>query len=268
MRSPTGSAYAAMTVLEPSTATASWLKPTTSVFPTTTSQEEIAAFLSKVATGRRITFTTYQSSGRLAEAARQAGTTFDLAVLDEAHRTVGAASKTFATLLRDDAITIERRLFMTATERVLRGQNDDVLSMDDEGTYGERFFQLTFKDAIAQGIISDYKILTITVSDEHVREIIEQNRLLALNPDDADDVEAQAVAAGIALKRVFQEHRISHAISFHRSIRAADRFREQQDCLNGLNEVDQSPPIYTSLARRRQDREPSYCAASLGRNGR
>jgi superfamily II DNA or RNA helicase len=212
--------------------------------PTTTSQEEIASFLAKPATGRRITFTTYQSSGRLADAARQAGTTFDLAVLDEAHRTVGAASKTFATVLRDDAISINRRLFMTATERVLRGQNDDVLSMDDEGIYGERFFQLTFKNAIAQGIISDYKILTITVSDEHVREIIEQNRLLALNPDDVEEAEAQAVAAGIALKRVFQEHGISHAISFHRSIRAADRFREQQDRLNDLTEVG---PVTTNL---------------------
>jgi superfamily II DNA or RNA helicase len=212
--------------------------------PTTTSHEEIAAFLSKEATGRRITFTTYQSSGRLAEAARQADTTFDLAVLDEAHRTVGAASKTFATLLRDDAITIERRLFMTATERVLRGQNDDVLSMDDEGTYGERFFQLTFKEAIAREIISDYKILTITVSDEQVREIIEKNRLLALNPDNVEEIEAQAVAAGIALKRVFQEHGISHAISFHRSIRAADRFREQQDRLNNLNEVG---PVTTNF---------------------
>jgi predicted helicase len=132
--------------------------------PTTTRTEEIAAFLSPAGRGRQITFTTYQSSGRLAEAARQAGAIFDLAVLDEAHRTVGAASKTFATLLRED-VSIHRRLFMTATERVLQGQNDDVLSMDDAAVYGERFFQLTFKGAIAQEIISDYRILTITVTD-------------------------------------------------------------------------------------------------------
>ena len=156
---------------------------------------------------------------------------------------------------------------MTATERVLRGQNDDVLSMDDEGTYGERFFQLTFKDAIAQGIISDYKILTITVSDEHVREIIEQNRLLALNPDDLEEAEAQAVAAGIALKRVFQEHGISHAISFHRSIRAADRFREQQDMAQWAElSLGQPRPTCTSPARRRQGRELSCSVASFSMN--
>jgi predicted helicase len=125
---------------------------------------------------------------------------------------------------------------MTATERVLRGQNDDVLSMDDEKVYGERFFQLTFKEAIAQRIISDYRILTITVSDERVQEIIQQNRLIDLGPEEAE-AEAQAVAAGIALKRVFQEYGAKYAISFHRSITAADRFREQQDRLNGLTEV-------------------------------
>jgi superfamily II DNA or RNA helicase len=205
--------------------------------PAYTAPEKIRAFLSKPAMGRRITFTTYQSSGRLAEAAREAGVTFDLTILDEAHRTVGPSSKSFATLLRDDAVSVKRRLFMTATERVLSGKNDDVLSMDDEGTYGERFFQLSFKEAIAQGIISDYRILTITVSDERVQEIIRENRLLDLSPDDLEEAEAQAVAAGIALKRVFQEHGITHAISFHRSIRAADHFRKQQDRLNGLTEI-------------------------------
>ena len=67
--------------------------------------------------------------------------------------------------------------------------------------------------------------------------MIQQNRLLDLSPDDVDEAEAQAVAAGIALKRVFQDHATKHAISFHRSIRAADRFREQQDRLNALKGI-------------------------------
>jgi hypothetical protein len=55
-----------------------------------------------------------------------------------------------------------------------------------------------------------------------------------LNSRDLDEVEAQSIAAGVALKRIFKKHKIKHAISFHRSIRAADRFREQQDALNRL----------------------------------
>ena len=62
--------------------------------------------------------------------------------------------------------------------------------------------------------------------------MIDENRILDLNSRDLDEAEAQSLAAGIALKRIYDKHGIKHAISFHRSIRAADRFREQQDALN------------------------------------
>jgi predicted helicase len=90
---------------------------------------------------------------------------FDLAILDEAHKTVGKHSKTFATLLNEKKISVRRRLFMTATERVPSREGEDVLSMENERDYGKRFFKLSFKEAIKQGIIADYKVLTLTVSD-------------------------------------------------------------------------------------------------------
>ena len=105
--------------------------------------------------------------------------------------------------------------------------------MDNERDYGKCFFELSYKEAIRQRIISDYKIITMTVSDERIRQLIAENRILNLNLRHLDEAEAQSAAAGIALKRVFKGHGIKHAISFHRSIRAADRFREQQDALNG-----------------------------------
>jgi predicted helicase len=77
----------------------------------------------------------------------------------------------------------------------------------------------------------------MTVSDSHIRQLIDENRILNLSSRDLDEAEAQAVAAGIALKRIFKRHKISHAISFHRSIRAADRFREQQDALNRVRKI-------------------------------
>ena len=52
----------------------------------TTDRDAIASFLTKRTSGHRITFTTYQSSGKVAQAARGAGVAFDLAVLDEAHK--------------------------------------------------------------------------------------------------------------------------------------------------------------------------------------
>jgi superfamily II DNA or RNA helicase len=205
--------------------------------PTHTDAKQIAALLRARSNGPKIVFTTYQSSTKLAAAARKARIKFDLAILDEAHKTVGVHSKTFATLLRDKKIRIQRRIFMTATERVFRGDFNDVLSMDSDRDYGKRFFQLSFKEAIRQRIITDYKILTMTVSDSHIRELIDQNRILNLNSRDLDEAEAQSIAAGIALKRIYKGHGVKHAISFHRSIRGADRFREQQDALNRMGSL-------------------------------
>lgn len=196
--------------------------------PTTTSAKEIVPFL-RHRGGRRLIFTTYQSSAALAQASRTAGITIDLAILDEAHKTVGVKSKTFAALLSDENIRVRRRLFMTATERVLCGKNDDVFSMDDETVYGKRFHQLTFKDAIAQKIISDYRILTITVSDQSIRDLIVENRLIDVK---GDETEVQALAAAVALQRAFQMHGVKHAISFHRSIKAASDFRDRQAAID------------------------------------
>jgi predicted helicase len=103
--------------------------------PTHTRPKEIAALLRAPSKGAKIVFTTYQSSDNLAAAARQAHKRFDLAILDEAHKTVGARSKQFAILLLNKKIKIRHRLFMTATERIFRGSSDDVLSMDNERDY-------------------------------------------------------------------------------------------------------------------------------------
>jgi superfamily II DNA or RNA helicase len=242
--------------------------------PTHTDPKEIAALLRGPSKGPKIVFTTYQSSPRLAAAARKARIKFDLAILDEAHKTVGKHSKPFATLLSDKRIRVHRRVFMTATERVFRGDHDDVLSMDNEADYGARFFHLSFKEAINQRIICDYKILTIAVSDRSVHELFEENRILNLNFKDLDEAEAQSLAAGIALKRVFQKQGVKHAISFHRSIRAADRFREQQDALNRRGET--GPRITTfhissrKTAGERGDliREFAACPRALMTNAR
>ena len=200
--------------------------------PTHTDKNKIAAFLRTPSKAPKIIFTTYQSGATLAAAARQAKIKFDLAILDEAHKTVGSHSKQFATLLNAKRLKARQRIFMTATERVLHGKHGDVLSMDREEDYGKCFFQLSFKEAIKQKIISDYKILTVVVDDSRVRELIDDNRILNLNTRNLDEAEAQSLASGIALKAAFKKHHIRHAISFHKSIRAADRYREQQDALN------------------------------------
>ena len=202
--------------------------------PTTTNVEVISAFLTDSHIGRKVIFTTYQSSDKLAQASRKCKFSFDLAILDEAHKTVGVKSKTFSILLSDKNISISKRIFMTATERVMRGSNEEVYSMDDEAIYGGLFYQLTFKDAInsVPPIICDYKILTITVSNDEIRQLIARNKLLTDKSERLEEQEAQSLASAIVLRKATQKYGIKHAISFHRSIKGASDFTELNKTLN------------------------------------
>ena len=208
--------------------------------PTTTSINLISHFLIEKHKGRKIIFTTYQSSGKLAQAAQNCNFQFDLALLDEAHKTVGEKSKSFSILLSDINILIRNRIFMTATERVIRGQNEDIYSMDSEAIYGKLFYQLTFKEAIqAQPpIICDYKILTITVSDSEIQQLINKNKLITDKSIKIGEQESQSIASAIALRKATEKYGIKHAVSFHKSIQSSSDFAVLNNNLNN-SKVDE-----------------------------
>jgi superfamily II DNA or RNA helicase len=212
----------------------------------TTDIEEIGRFLAKKTGKRKIVFATYQSGKPLSTAARAVGFGFDLGIMDEAHRTVGLPDKSFGHLLLDKSIPITKRIFMTGTERIVCGADDTVFSMDNSTVYGECFHELSFKKAIETKppIISDYRVLTITVSDDRVKKLIEENRYLRTAGPYLGEREAQALAAGIALQRAFRENGVHHAISFHRSIRAAEEFKEQQECIEAGTRRKNRPACY------------------------
>jgi predicted helicase len=179
--------------------------------------------------GLLVVLTTYQSSPVLATAARDAGTAFDFAVLDEAHKTTGKTSGHFAHLLHDENLPLPRRLFMTATERrFASNRSDDIVSMDDPALYGETIDLLTFKAAIAaaEPILCDYRLLTIGVRESEIKTLVADNRWLDLGPDGLDEVTSLALASLIALRRDTTLHGVRHTVSFHSSIARASRFRE------------------------------------------
>jgi len=202
---------------------------------TYTDEDKIAERLKALRGEHHVVFTTYQSSHRLAAAAKQAKHTFDLAILDEAHKTVVDRGGRFATLLHPK-VAIRKRIAMTATERVLRGSDDRVLSMDDPKVYGEVAFSYTFKQAIADEVICDYKVITLAVSESRMRELIASNKHLKLHGRGKEDRLrlAQDLAAGELLAKAQSEHGVSHAISFHRSIAAASGFADQWDTVDRM----------------------------------
>jgi superfamily II DNA or RNA helicase len=208
--------------------------------PTTTSESEITSFLNLKSPNGKIIFTTYQSADKLAVVSKKINFKFDLAILDEAHKTVGAKEKSFSILLRDNQIDISKRMFMTATERIVKGSEDDVLSMDDETIYGKKFYQLTFKKAINENIITDYKIITVIVNSSEIQDLINKNRFLSDKNVDIE-AEAQMLTTAIALKKAIHQYDLKHTVSFHRSISASIEFKDLYSKIDsGVN----SPTVF------------------------
>ncbi|MBM3611058.1 MAG: hypothetical protein FJX18_06020, partial [Alphaproteobacteria bacterium] len=175
-----------------------------------------------------ILFTTYQSGRIVGEACHNLNFTFDLGIYDEAHKTVGAEKKLFSYLLFDENIRVQKRIFMTATERFYRGSKDDIISMDDEDIYGETFAHMSFKEAINLGLLTDYKVITIEVSKAEIADFIKKNRLVQTNAKWNKDTEARSLASMLALRKAMDRYPIRNAVSFHSSIDKAIRNKELQ----------------------------------------
>ena len=149
-----------------------------------TDPDEVANWLQGREKDITVVFTTYQSGKATAEAAKKSNNTFDVGIFDEAHKTVGKKDSLFSYLLNDENIRIKKRIFMTATERHYRGQSDDIVSMDNPEIYGDTFELLSFKKALETEppILSDYMVVTISVTREKIALLIKEN--LLVRPDD------------------------------------------------------------------------------------
>ena len=193
----------------------------------------IRNFLKKKTKKIKIVFTTYQS-GR-ATAIGSKGFIYDLGIMDEAHKTVGSNTKPTAHLLHQKNIKIKKRLFMTATERVFRGDRDEYMSMDDDRDYGNLIYDLSFKKAIDSKprIISDYKIITFGITNPEIEKITQSNKYLQVKKK-LKDITARELATAIALRKAIKKLNIKNAVSFHRSIKRAENFKKQQDLISSI----------------------------------
>jgi predicted helicase len=88
-------------------------------FASTTDADQIAAFIK--ARGRKVIFSTDQSSQRIAEAFKANNLNpIDLVIADEAHRGAGKVNSGYSTVFDNDQIPVAKRLFMTATPRIFQ----------------------------------------------------------------------------------------------------------------------------------------------------
>jgi predicted helicase len=89
----------------------------------------VRRFLERQTTDIKVVFLTYQSSPVVGEGARGLPS-FDFAIFDEAHKTIGLAGSAFGYALSDQNIRIRKRLFLTATPRHI-----DIRHRDNEGEF-------------------------------------------------------------------------------------------------------------------------------------
>ena len=175
-----------------------------------------------------VIFTTYQSGRIIAEVSKDLKFKFNVGIFDEAHKTVGSDKKLFSHLLFEENIAIDKRIFMTATERFYAGSKDDIISMDDEDIYGDTFAQMSFKEAIEMELLTDYKVITIEVKQSEIADFIKDNNLVQLNDKWKKETEARSLASMLALRKAMKLYPIKNAVSFHSSIDKAVRNKELQ----------------------------------------
>ena len=151
--------------------------------PVTTNAAKLAAEMDhrKRAKGLTVVFTTYQSLPVVADAQKLGVAPFDMAICDEAHRTTGVTlagddESNFVKVHDAGYLHADRRLYMTATPRIfdekVRAQAEEhsavLTGMDNEEEYGPEFHRLSFGEAVERGLLTDYKVLVLTVDEEMV----------------------------------------------------------------------------------------------------
>ncbi len=143
--------------------------------------------------GMTVVFSTYQSIDVISNAQKELKKEypeflqFDLIICDEAHRTTGVSlageeESAFVKVHDNEFIKGKKRLYMTATPRLYgeeakkkAAESDAVLcSMDDPELYGEEIYRIGFGDAVEKDLLSDYKVLILTMNDSDIPAAIRE----------------------------------------------------------------------------------------------
>ncbi len=139
-----------------------------------------------------VVFATYQSIEVIEKAQkRHALADFDLAIMDEAHRTAGDRNTTndkkdsaFVKIHEQDSVRSDRRLYMTATPKIYSTSAKDkanqegiiIYSMEDEQVFGPVLYEIGFGSAVEQELLSDYKVIILEVPGDAVAK--ESSRIM------------------------------------------------------------------------------------------
>ncbi|MET8182364.1 Helicase associated domain protein [Streptomyces sp. NPDC005336] len=209
---------------------------------------------------------TYDSLNKIEETQKTgyAVPPFDLAVMDEAHRIAGRADKKWAIVNDAKRIPADRRLYMTATPRIVgapelaesadttrprrrrpQGPETDAFanSMDNEAVYGKKVVEYPLATAVADGRAADYRLVVPTLTDTDLRRRLNMPAPGTTPPGDETDEKADSAlrttALHLAVLRAMTEHGLKKVLVYFNLVSDARRFaRELPHTLRLLARTD------------------------------
>jgi len=197
--------------------------------------------------GMTVVFSTYQSIEVIARAQSELLNNgfkeFDLIICDEAHRTTGVSlagedESAFTKVHNNEFIRGKKRLYMTATPRLYNddskskaAQADAILcSMDDSELYGEEIYRIGFGEAVIKGLLTDYKVLILTLSEQDVPPAVQKMLQGESSEISTDDTSKLIGCINALSKQILGDHGIiketdpepmKRAVAFCQSIAAS-----------------------------------------------
>ncbi|SCE26139.1 Type III restriction enzyme, res subunit [Streptomyces sp. SolWspMP-sol7th] len=160
---------------------------------------------------------------------------FDLAIVDEAHRTAGSAAKPWAAIHDNARIPAAHRLYLTATPRVLaparpeRGDDQEegggeapalvTMANDPEGEYGAWIHELGLSEAIERKILAPFEIDVLEITDP-------EPELMAGMDREARRGRRLALLQTALLEHA-AEHNLRTVMTFHQRVEEAAAFAEK-----------------------------------------
>jgi predicted helicase len=219
----------------------------------------VRQFENRKQSGMTVVFSTYQSIEVIAEAQRELqkkgkhNSVFDLIICDEAHRTTGVTlsgddSSAFVKVHDNSFIEAKKRIYMTATPRLF---NDDskaradkadaiLCSMDDEQLYGEEIYRIGFGEAVENDLLSDYKVLILTVSDKDVPPAVQKMVANAQNEINSDDASKLIGCINALSKNIIGDDEVlktSDPLPMRRAVAFCQNIATSNKIANAFNEV-------------------------------
>nr|SMH63501.1 Putative ATP-dependent RNA helicase [Faustovirus] len=227
----------------------------------TTQQAEISQTIRETVATNLFIFSTYQSSRVLMNAVVETQAVIDFTIYDEAHRVCGAISDYNCTLRnRQFTDLAAKKLFQTATERIY-STDKPVISMDNLDIFGDYIHQYNIRNAIDDGLLCDYKIVTIATNN-----VVEDINKYKCAVELTENYPAEYVVIALALVDMIKNNNSTHILLFSNSVTRAAGVNK---CVTEI--VSKAyPELYTTLITSddpkyvREARKSNFKDAKLG----